>query len=36
MEKQRISYVEPESIDDADMRAELERCRVRGTPRPES
>lgn len=36
MEKQRISYVDPESIDDADMRAELERCRMRGTPRPES
>ena len=36
MEKQRISYVDPESIDDADMRAELEPCRLRGQPRPES
>lgn len=36
MAKQRISYVDPDSIEDADMRAELERCRTRGTPRPES
>lgn len=32
---QRISYVPPETMD-ADMRAEMERCRVEGTPRPES
>ncbi|MBT5558828.1 MAG: carboxymuconolactone decarboxylase family protein [Proteobacteria bacterium] len=36
MPKQRISYVDPDTIADPDMRAELERCRVRGTPRPES
>lgn len=36
MSKQRISYVDPDTIEDADMRAELERCRTRGTPRPES
>ena len=36
MEKQRIPYVDPESISDADMRAEFERCRTVGTPRPES
>ena len=36
MTTQRISYVEPETIKDKDMRAELERCKVRGTPRPES
>jgi alkylhydroperoxidase family enzyme len=34
-DRQRISYVEPESVDD-DMRAELERCARFGTPRPES
>jgi alkylhydroperoxidase family enzyme len=33
--KQRISYVPPEAMDDR-MRAELERCRREGTPRPES
>jgi alkylhydroperoxidase family enzyme len=33
--KQRISYVDLAEMDDA-MRAELERCRVEGTPRPES
>ena len=33
--KQRISYVSPEQMDQ-DMRAELERCRIEGTPRPES
>lgn len=32
---QRISYVDPDSVDD-DMRAELERCARFGTPRPES
>ncbi len=33
--KQRISYVEPESMDE-EMRAEMERCAREGTPRPES
>jgi alkylhydroperoxidase family enzyme len=32
---QRISYVEPDAVDDR-MRAELERCARFGTPRPES
>jgi len=32
----RISYVDPTGIDDADMLAELDRCRREGTPRPES
>jgi alkylhydroperoxidase family enzyme len=32
----RISYVNPETIGDADMLAEFERCRREGTPRPES
>ena len=36
MTTQRISYVGPEKIKDEAMRAELERCKVRGTPRPES
>lgn len=36
MQTQRISYVDPDTITDPDMQAELERCRVRGTPRPES
>ncbi len=36
MVKQRISYVDPDSVEDPDMLAELERCRDRGTPRPES
>lgn len=36
MPKQRISYVDPSSIDDPAMLAELERCRTVGTPRPES
>ena len=36
MAKQRISYVDPATIDDPDMRAEFERCRTVGTPRPES
>jgi alkylhydroperoxidase family enzyme len=34
--KPRISYVDPASIKDPAMLAELERCRVEGTPRPES
>jgi hypothetical protein len=33
--RQRISYVAPESVDQA-MRAELKRCARFGTPRPES
>jgi alkylhydroperoxidase family enzyme len=33
--KQRISYVPVETMDE-DMRAEMERCRREGTPRPES
>ncbi len=32
----RISYVDPAGIADADMLAELDRCRREGTPRPES
>jgi alkylhydroperoxidase family enzyme len=36
MKKPRISYVDPASIGDADMLAELDRCRREGTPRPES
>ena len=35
MPKQRISYVPLEKMD-AKMRAEMERCRREGTPRPES
>ena len=33
--KQRISYFPLEKMD-AEMRAEMERCRREGTPRPES
>ena len=36
MDRQRISYVDPDTLEDAAMRAEMERCRTRGTPRPES
>jgi alkylhydroperoxidase family enzyme len=36
MDKQRISYVDPDSLENPDMLTELERCRDRGTPRPES
>ena len=36
MPKQRISYVDPETVSDARMREEFERCRREGTPRPES
>jgi alkylhydroperoxidase family enzyme len=36
MTKPRISYVDPASIKDSAMLAELERCRREGTPRPES
>ncbi len=36
MAKQRISYVDPASLKDERMLAELERCRIEGTPRPES
>ena len=35
MAKQRISYIDPATVDDA-MKAEFERCRREGTPRPES
>jgi len=34
-DKQRISYVDPDTLDD-EMRAELDRCAREGTPRPES
>lgn len=36
MAKQRISYIDPATIDDPEMIAELERCAKYGTPRPES
>lgn len=36
MTQQRISYVDPATITDAEMLAELDRCRRVGTPRPES
>jgi alkylhydroperoxidase family enzyme len=36
MAKQRIGYVDPDSIADPQMKAELDRCRREGTPRPES
>ena len=36
MVKQRISYIDPANIADVEMRNEFERCRTRGTPRPES
>jgi alkylhydroperoxidase family enzyme len=36
MAKQRISYVDPATIADERMLAELDRCRREGTPRPES
>ena len=36
MSNPRISYVDPASVDDPAMRAELERCAREGTPRPES
>ena len=32
----RISYVDPATIKDPEMLAELDRCRREGTPRPES
>jgi alkylhydroperoxidase family enzyme len=35
MPKQRISYIDPATVDDA-MKEEFERCRREGTPRPES
>lgn len=34
-DRQRISYLPLEAMDQ-DMRAEMERCRREGTPRPES
>ncbi len=36
MNKPRISYVDPSTLDDPAMLAELDRCRQEGTPRPES
>ncbi|HYS47726.1 MAG TPA: carboxymuconolactone decarboxylase family protein [Xanthobacteraceae bacterium] len=36
MSKPRISYVDPATIADPAMLAELDRCRREGTPRPES
>jgi len=36
MAKQRISYVDPATLQDPAMLAELDRCRREGTPRPES
>lgn len=36
MSPQRISYVDPSTITDPDMLAELDRCAREGTPRPES
>jgi alkylhydroperoxidase family enzyme len=36
MKAPRISYVDPASIEDEAMLAELDRCRREGTPRPES
>ena len=36
MANQRISFIEPASIDDPAMIAEFERCAKFGTPRPES
>jgi alkylhydroperoxidase family enzyme len=36
MAQQRISYVDPATIKDERMLAELDRCRRVGTPRPES
>jgi alkylhydroperoxidase family enzyme len=36
MKKPRISYVDPATIKDPAMLAELDRCRREGTPRPES
>jgi alkylhydroperoxidase family enzyme len=36
MAKPRIRYVDPATLDDPEMLAELERCRREGTPRPES
>src|SRR5205807_10183417 len=36
MTKPRISYVDPATIMDPAMLAELDRCRREGTPRPES
>jgi alkylhydroperoxidase family enzyme len=36
MARQRISYVDPDTITDAKMKEELDRCRREGTPRPES
>ena len=36
MPRPRISYVDPATVDDQAMLAEFDRCRLEGTPRPES
>jgi alkylhydroperoxidase family enzyme len=36
VEKQRISYVDPKTLEDPKMLEELQRCAREGTPRPES
>ena len=36
MTKPRISYVDPSMLANPEMLAEFERCRIEGTPRPES
>jgi len=36
VEKQRISYVDPKTLEDPKMLEELRRCAREGTPRPES
>ena len=36
MSKPYISYIEPSTMKDAAMLAELDRCKTYGTPRPES
>jgi alkylhydroperoxidase family enzyme len=36
MAEQRISYVDPATVEDERMLAEFDRCRREGTPRPES
>ena len=36
MSKPYISYIDPKTMKDVEMLAELERCRTYGTPRPES
>ena len=36
MSGQRISYIDPATVDDVDMQKEFARCAREGTPRPES